>query len=238
MSWFRISSLFLVLTSVLTAAGLSGDKPIMIEPGRMVYPREAEMRGMNGYATVVIEVDETGKLVDWMVTEASHTYFAEGAADIVKHARFRPAQVEGHAIPLRAQVPIEFTTKGIIVNSDFQTIVDLYLQGGHARDHAFRLPTLAELDGIPVPLQIAPPPFPTDLAKQGVVGKVVVDFYIDETGKVRMPAVAEEAFKELGTLALDAVRGWTFAPPLCRGKPTAVRVRQEFRFKEGKSVAE
>ena len=156
----------------------------------------------------------------------------------MRKAFYKPARVDGRAIPLRAEVPIEFKTDGIIINSDFQAIVDLYLQGGRARDRAFQLPTLRELDSIPVPLAIAPPPFPTELARQGIVGEVVVDFYIDRDGAVRMPAIASAAIDEFGAHALAAVRTWRFEPPTCRGREVAVRVRQEFRFREGQPVAQ
>ncbi|MCC5022200.1 MAG: TonB family protein [Candidatus Synoicihabitans palmerolidicus] len=219
-------------------AGLSGDQPIEIRPQRKDYPREAELRGMDGFAKVVIEVDENGLLIDWMVTEASHEYFARGAGEIIRNATYRAAKVNGRAIPLRAEVPIEFKTDGITINTDFQTIGDLYLQGGHARNRAFSQPSLRELDGIPLPLTIDAPPFPAELAREGIVGSVIIDFYIDESGKVRMPAIASDSFEELGTLAREAVRKWRFEPPRCRGRAMAVRARQEFRFKEGSPVAE
>ncbi len=237
MTWSRFIFLFAALTCGAIAAELEGDQPIEIHTGRMEYPREAALRGMDGFAKVVVEVDEAGKLVDYLVVEASHDYFAEGAVEIVRNATYRPAQVDGAAVPLRAEVPIEFKSDGIVVNSDFQAIVDLYLQGGHARDRSFRLASLRELDSIPVPIQVDPPRFPAELARQGIVGDAVVDFYIDEHGKVRMPAIVRDDFDELGTLALNAVREWRFEPPLRNGHPVTVRVQQEFRFREGSPVA-
>ncbi|MCF3650391.1 energy transducer TonB [Synoicihabitans lomoniglobus] len=242
MFWFRFICCWLAGVGGLVLRGAetspTGDEPIIIQTPDLNYPREAKLRGMDGFATVVIEVDENDRLVDWMVIESSHPYFAEGAAEIVQKSTYQAARSEGRAIPLRAQVPIEFKTDGIVVNSDFQTIVDLYLQGGHPRNKVSRLPTLRELDGIPVPLEIAPPPFPAELAREGVVGTVVIDFFIDETGAVRMPAIESQAYSELGTLALNAVRAWKFAPPMRGGKAVTVRASQEFRFREGSPVAQ
>ncbi len=238
MTWRRLLLLLLALSGGLRAAELEGDQPVVIQAARLEYPREAAMRGMDGFAKVVIEVDETGRLVDYLVAEASHEYFAAGAVKIVEEATYLPARLDGKPVPLRAEVPIEFKADGIIVNSDFQTIVDLYLQGGHARERSFRLATLQDLDRIPVPIQVDPPPFPADLARQGVVGEVVIDFYIDEKGMVRMPAIASGEHDELETLAVNAVRSWRFEPPLRDGRPVIVRVRQPFRFREGSPVAE
>ncbi len=238
MIWRPLLISSLLLTGVLAAAEPLATHGIEIIPGRLDYPREAELRAMDGYAKVVIEVDETGRLVDYLVVEASHDYFVEGAEDVVRRASYHPARVDGRAVPLRVEVPIEFKSSGIVVNSDFQAIVDLYLQGGHVRNRVIRMASLRELDRIPVPLEVAPPPFPLELAQRGVVGEAVIDFYIDQEGKVRMPAVVEDDFAELGSLALEAVRTWRFEPPQREGHAVIVRVRQTFQFRAGSPVAQ
>ncbi|WP_221029555.1 energy transducer TonB [Actomonas aquatica] len=238
MFWRRLIPLICLLAAPVGAAELEGDQPIEVIPVQPEYPREAKLRRMDGYARAVIEVDEQGQLVDYLIVEASHDYFVEGAINLIKHSIYRPAMVDGRPVPLRAELPIEFTVDGITINSDFQSIVDLYLQGGHARDRqtVFQA-TLQELDAIPVPIAVAAPSFPSELAQQGIVGKVVIDFFIDQAGKVRMPAIAAKDHEQLGTLALEAVRTWRFEPPLRDGHPVIVRVRQEFMFREGGVVA-
>jgi TonB family protein len=59
---------------------------------------------------------------------------------------------------------------------------------------------------------------------------VVVDFYIDETGAVRMPYVTGRPHTLLANLAVDAVRQWKFEPPTRNGTPVLVHARQVFHF--------
>jgi TonB family protein len=68
------------------------------------------------------------------------------------------------------------------------------------------------------------------LARKGVHGRVSVDFYIDETGVVRMPAVSPRDNIELTALSLEALRQWRFEPPTRNGKPVLVKASQVFSF--------
>ena len=57
-------------------------------------------------------------------------------------------------------------------------------------------------------------------------------FYIDETGKVRIPVVEEyDGHRGIVDAAYNAIRQWEFKPPTVKGKPVTVRVEQPFEFK-------
>ena len=61
-----------------------------------------------------------------------------------------------------------------------------------------------------------------------------MEFYIDETGHVRLPAVSREtneADEELSAAAVTAVEQWQFEPPVSKGKPVFVLAHQDFDFK-------
>jgi TonB family protein len=94
--------------------------------------------------------------------------------------------------------------------------------------------TLKELDRIPTPLAAPAPYYTPELLASGLRGKVTVDFYIDESGMVRMPAVSDADRRDLATLAVMAVRQWRFEPPLRKGNPVLVKARQVFTFGDDK----
>jgi TonB family protein len=66
-----------------------------------------------------------------------------------------------------------------------------------------------------------------------VRGVVVVRFYIDEEGNVRLPSVTGQADGYLVEQALTAVREWKFAPVTSGGQPVLVAAQQEFNFGSG-----
>jgi outer membrane biosynthesis protein TonB len=69
------------------------------------------------------------------------------------------------------------------------------------------------------------------LADKGVKGQVTVEYYIDETGAVRMPAVSADDNPILGALTVIAIGQWKFTPPTSRGKGVLVKASQVFDFK-------
>jgi TonB family protein len=87
-----------------------------------------------------------------------------------------------------------------------------------------------ELDRVPAPLVKVAPRYPVQLAKQGVKGAVTIEFFIDETGAVRLPSGVAKENNVLTALALDAVKQWKFAPPTSRGKGVLVKASQMFDF--------
>jgi TonB family protein len=101
---------------------------------------------------------------------------------------------------------------------------------GQTLDRVYRPCRLQELDATPVPLVLVPPVYPAELAARGVHGAATVEFFIDETGAVRMPAVVRADFPELGDLLASAIRQWKFAPPTRRGRPVLVHASQTVGF--------
>jgi TonB family protein len=68
-----------------------------------------------------------------------------------------------------------------------------------------------------------------------VHGTVIVDFFIDENGKLRMPAIQRADHDELASLAVAAMLQWKFEPPTRQGVPVLVRAKQVFHFGPQKS---
>jgi TonB family protein len=185
---------------------------------------------MNGDATVAIHVDQDGRLTDCLVTGYSRREFADTAVAALKEWSFVPSRVNGVPWPSVQEVHFDISRTGVVISvSGFDFVMDRVDE--MAEDsYAYRSHTLRELDRIPTPVHVVSPVSPA-LVPGVKRHTVAVDFYIDEKGMVRMPSVARA---DVGTAwaasALDAVRQWRFEPPLYRGRPTLVLVRQEFNF--------
>jgi TonB family protein len=63
-------------------------------------------------------------------------------------------------------------------------------------------------------------------------GRVVLDFYVDDTGRPRMPVMVSTNEKLFAAAAVEALRRWRFTAPTQGGRPVAVRVQQEFVFSD------
>lgn len=200
-----------------------------------IYPRSLIEIGVSkGTSRVVLDVDEKGTLTDWLVTAYSRREFADSAVAAIKDWKFEPMLLHGQPVPAQVEVLFTFEAGQCVISMDLTTSI-MARVAGLMQDGAYRPSRLKELDQIPVPVQAVAPMFPESLMKQGVYGQVVVEFYIDEGGQIRMPAVISADHDVLGSFAIQAVRQWKFEPPLRGGKPALARVRQTFNFARSQS---
>jgi TonB family protein len=64
----------------------------------------------------------------------------------------------------------------------------------------------------------------------GESGRAVVDFYVDDTGRVLLPEVVSASGEAAGWAALTAVNRWRFLPPRQGGQATMARGRVELSW--------
>lgn len=77
----------------------------------------------------------------------------------------------------------------------------------------------------------SPPPLYPSLARiQRVEGDVLLQAFVDETGKIENVSVVNGP-EPLRNAAMDALRNWRFRPYLIDGHPVAVRTLVDFHFK-------
>jgi TonB family protein len=189
-----------------------------------------ELGFFQGEARIAIAVDDTGKLTDWLVVGYSHRRFAEESVDAIKEWRFEPARLRGKPVSVQIELLISFETSGVVISCDVSTSMTRYTNMLFKNREAYQPCTMKEIDRIPTPRNAVSPAYSEALAKQGVQGTVIIEFFIDETGKLRMPAILSADYDELASLAVAAMQQWKFEPPTRQGVPVLVRAKQVFHF--------
>lgn len=184
-----------------------------------------------GDARLAINTDAKGKLVEWLVVGYSRPEFAQAAVEAIKQWAFVPARMRGEPVGTTFEIYFYFEAKGVVVSMSPIEVLELQQNTIFGGDYtAYRTCSMKELDRIPTPMVTVAPEYPAELAQKGVRGKVTVDFYIDESGTVRMPSVPPLDNSELVELAVKALRQWKFGVPTRDGKPVLVKASQSFNF--------
>ena len=207
----------------------------VIQTDDVVFPRRAlEMGVTSGLVRVSVQVDEHGKLTDQLVTGYTHPALADAAVQALKRWRFEPAWMRGERRSATVDLNFEFENRGLVV-VDLNAHSYAILRDVQARPGAYSYGarTLRQLDAIPTPKKVVQPAVPGAAAQKQEPVVITVFFYIDEQGRVRMPAVGREVSAEddaFAAAAVDAVSQWEFEPPMSRGEPVLVAARQDIKF--------
>jgi TonB family protein len=210
------------------AANDTGFKIIRTVP--LQYPIALMRDGVaHGEARVLINVNAEGRLTETLVLAYTHAPFAVAAVNAVNQWRYEPARLNGETVGTVADCSFRFDVDGILMVQRMGPPI-YQKRDPFGENFAYKPYGLNALDGIPTPVRVISPIYPDDWVKQGLRGKVTIDFYIDETGAVRMPSVTSDAHPILAASAAAAVREWRFAPPLRKGRPVLVHCEQLFTF--------
>lgn len=197
----------------------------------LIYPFSMTTSGiLTGSAEVVVSVDADGHLSDTLVVGYTKKAFADAAVEALKRWTYEPARV--HGVPRASCAYVLFTFKndiGVMIQA-LPGMTDANVARSFTNDrYSYKACQLRDLDRIPIPAQVVPPNPP----KRNLSTKrtVTVEFYIDDEGRVRMPAVDRaEADDAYAAAAVRAVEQWRFEPPLRKGRPVLVLARQDFSF--------
>lgn len=238
----KISRPFLLVLA-LTATRLAGSTPVMpplnAEPIVIIqtepadFPLELSNLGViDGWAKVVVGIDEQGLLLDALAIGYSHPRFAESALAALARWQYQPARVGGR--PITAVTQLDFTYRYDSAGAKVVTITALtYSEQLKLRSHRAenRLCRLEELDTTPIPTHLISPAYSEYDIHRNAGKTVVVSFYIDETGRVRLPTINYADDDAVARQALAAVAQWRFEPPKARQQPVITKASQAFVFK-------
>ena len=236
MKTFALLLLATLLAAPVSAqVGASDYQPMrVIQTDKVIFPRRALDLGItSGTAIVAVQIDDDGTLTDSLVVQYDHPFFGERAADAVKRWRYEPAILNGQRRGAIAELTFEFRSEGIVL-VELSASVFVEQRRYQLGPDSFRYSacSMRDLDRIPTPRKIVKPDYPPELAPRKAT-TISIEFYIDEQGRVRLPAVSvatSRAHDALATLALNAVSQWEFEPPVSRGRPVLVQARQDFNF--------
>lgn len=204
----------------------------IIKTVQPTYPDRLADRFLDrGEARVMIMVDEEGRLADWIVTGYTHAFFAKEALDVLPKWKFEPARFHGKPIGVRTELRFIFRNSGgvRIVPGDLE--MRLRIRDIRQKEIFWQRVCLAdELDRpLDTIVEVAPMP-PDRLGAIAREGKVVVEYFIDPDGRVRMPLILSSDDEAFTKSVLMAITEWRYATPTRDGQPVLARVAREFKF--------
>jgi len=80
------------------------------------------------------------------------------------------------------------------------------------------------LDNPPRTRSQTPPVYPTEARQLGLKGEVLVDFIVDESGRVKTARVVQSTDRQFEEPTLRAVQHWRFQPGKKNGRPVSFRM--------------
>jgi len=198
-----------------------------VEP---TYPSRMRINGVTrGEALVWITVDRAGKLLDAYATEFSHESFAESSLAAIKSWEFAP-DPEAEHVPRLYPVRFNYFIDGVVVvvmhPSDKDT--NLLPLSAPVRDH--KSYAFGELDAVPAEVHTPLPQYPEALKTEKKSGRVEVLFFVDPSGRVRVPSVVRSDDPHFAEAAIQAVESWSFEAPKRRGQPVSAFSLHSFTF--------
>lgn len=195
------------------------------------FPLHLLHRGYTtGEVRLLVKVSPEARLLDALVTNYTHKAFADAALAALNRSTFHPLLIDGKPAITVTELIVQFQSDGPFAVIHYPGEGSSPWPGNYAYEPC----EARRLDRPLQPLAAKAPDYPRNLCAQGVTGSVVVEFFIDETGRVRMPMVYEAQNDILAGLSVLAVEQWRFSPPSSRNQPVLVRVRQKFDFQPEK----
>ncbi len=74
------------------------------------------------------------------------------------------------------------------------------------------------------------PRYPVRMRRAGIAGAALVEFIVDDQGKVRDARTFRATHEDFGAAATAAIMTWKFNPGLKNGRPVATRMQEIIRF--------
>jgi TonB family protein len=202
----------------------TGDRPLrIIREGQLEVPLKLRMAGItSGEVRLFLSIDARGELTDHLFVAFTHYELANEVSRAMPRWRYEPAMADGRPVDGTVELTVRFKTSGMVIS-------ERHGSGDPpkaATPFIFRARELAELDEVPRIVFSVTPPTPAP----GISGRVRVDFYIDQTGGVRMPVVETADDERLGWAALAAIAKWQFEIPRRGGYAVLARASQVIVF--------
>ena len=208
-----------------------------------IYPPEAAKDSVEGRVVVQFIIDSLGCVGDVNVVRSVHELLDAEAVRVVKTLpRFAPGRQDGKAVNVRYALPVTFK----LLSEDVATRDDQDVQAELAKaDAAKAAKKVGQLLEYPEKMPEFPGGemelmnylrrnirYPERAAKKRVEGRVVVQFIVDEKGKVGEIKVSHPVDKDLDNEAVRVCKTLPdFSPALLHGEPIKVWFTLPITFK-------
>lgn len=186
-----------------------------------------------------VEIGADGSLIDYLAIEATHHELLEKAEAKLEGAKFTAARYKDQPVRGRLAVMVAFYDPEQVA---WKSGVAQMPMGGSVSDAVKRRAYERSKDR-----EVYSESQPADLDQQLKLvksqlclvhppgqpmeqGRVVVEYYVDRNGKIRLPKIIESDSEYLTKSALLTLEASQFEPPVRNGRPTFVKVRQPFNF--------
>jgi len=183
--------------------------PAIIEALAPEYPAELLAEGAEGAVEMRFGIDEHGAVRNARVAHWTDERFKQPCLDAVGRWKFEAQKLKGQPKDRAWFVIIEFKEGNVAI--------------GELSDRS-------EVHIPPKALEQVPPVYPEKLIKTGNVGKVVIKFVVDESGRVRNPEVVTATHPAFERPAIAALIQWKFAPGTIGGRPVQTRMQLPISF--------
>jgi len=179
-------------------------------------PAHLRTNGGSGYSVVAVTIGPGGRITDAVGIEASDQACIDAVLAVAPTWVFAPV----------ANPPTEPRREVLHYRFSSSSVVNV-LSGPEAAvpgdSSVAEIRTVRWSDMNPPPERL--PPQIDDAPPARIRGTAEINFIIDETGRVRVPAIVEASDWDAALVALDDVADWRFAPPKHEGRPVLVEVR-------------
>jgi len=223
--WLLLVALAACKTTDTRTPGLLPDSfaPYGVEFQHYVAPElPLGMRatGESGYSVVAVTVAADGRVTDAVGIEASDQAFIDAVLAVVPQWVLEPVE-DPPTEPRREVFQYRFRMTGVVNVLSHREGAEAAFPGN--ADTAADIRTLRWSDMNPPPERL--PPRLDDAPPPRIRGMAEINFIIDETGRVRVPAIVAASDWDAALVALDDVADWRFAPPTHGGQRVLVEVR-------------
>jgi outer membrane biosynthesis protein TonB len=224
----------------VTEAAFAGIEPEVEFPSRGRFESV-----FDGRAAVGVMVDAKGNATDFLVIRYSKAYFANEVLTTIRNEQFTPRKIRGVAVSgrfyvvraftLSVQNPIDRNLPGMVSMNGMEQMSLMSDRIANSRDGApliYKAHGEHEIDGHLLKVAVvAAPSLPLGCEiSAGHALKIVVSFYVDGGGDVRLPNVDSDASPLLIENVIKAVAGWKFERPTIKGEPALVFTNRTLVF--------
>ena len=103
-----LSTIILSSCAVQSKLALQNAKPVILHKEHPIYPDAAKKNNLKGRVTVLLTIDELGKVLNVEVLKSDNPIFNESALEAAKKCKFSPAYKDGKPYKVKLSMPFDF----------------------------------------------------------------------------------------------------------------------------------